>query len=113
MTSIQGISRRAAKAKKPPKAERVRRARFEVWAKNIDANKDGKISRAELETRITNRTAAGKPHPYASAILNNLSSLDKDANDGLDAVTQTDAAKFLTDTFKLSEKKAKKLDASA
>ena len=102
-----------AKLSKTAKEAVNRQARFENWARNIDANGDGQISKEELNTRITNRTAQNKRHPFASYVLNNLSTLDKLPDDGKDAVTKADAAKFLADQFKLGGKKLKKLDTSA
>jgi hypothetical protein len=112
-TEAVGASRQKPRKPKVDRDNRTRQARFEAWAKQIDTDKDGKISRAELDARIANRSTAGKPHPFASAVLNNLATLDKLPDDGLDATTYADAAKFLADTFKLKGKKAKKLDTSA
>jgi hypothetical protein len=105
-------TKRGKKAKKPKvnKDERARKARFALWAVNIDSNADGKISRTELEARIASREAAGKLHPFASKVLENLSTLDGDADD---AVNLADAITFLANNFRVKEKAAKKLDAGA
>jgi hypothetical protein len=105
--------KQAKLAQKAEKLKNKREARFNVWAKRIDGNGDGKISRAELEARIAQRQAAGKLHPFASKVLESLSTLDKDATDGLDATLLADAAKFLAEAYPVAEKRIKKLDISS
>jgi hypothetical protein len=97
MSGVESVSS-ARKPKRNSKAQKLNQkklARLALWAVRIDANGDGKISRAELEARIASRQAEGKKHGFASAVLANLSTLDATPDDGEENVGLLDAANFL------------------